>query len=394
MTTPVSGSGSYIALPVTTDPDQLAADAIAYLAAQTPGYVAREGHLEVWMLRAAARMAAEVAGVAAQVPLAIFQYLGQSLLGLPPLAGAAAAMSTTWTMTDSLGHTIPAGTTVAYRASSNALIMFRTTADVVVPAGQTATTAGQVTVQAADIGAAGNGFPTGALVLVDNLAFVSSVTSTTASTGGADAEDQAAYLDRLSSELQLLSPRPILPGDFAALARNQAYVGRATALDGYNPANGSSGNPRMVAVAATDPAGQPLTSGQATSLSAALQAQREVNFVVNVVAPTYTTVNIAAQIVARRGANTQTVTDAATAALTAFLSPATWGGDAKTWDNAPTVRLLAVGGILAQIPGVGYVTGVQIGIGAGALQPVDGQLPGAVPLPNPGAINVTVQASA
>jgi uncharacterized phage protein gp47/JayE len=58
--------------------------------------------------------------------------------------------------------------------------------------------------------------------------------------GGVDAESDADYLDRLHELLTLLAPRPILPNDFAVLARTVAGVGRATAIDLYNPTTGKA----------------------------------------------------------------------------------------------------------------------------------------------------------
>jgi hypothetical protein len=389
----VSGSAGYIALPVTTDPDQLAADALGYLALQQPGWVAREGHLEVWLIRAFARMCAETASVAAQVPLAIFQYFGTQLLGLPPLVGATAGMASTWNLTDSNGHLIPAGTNVAYRVSSKQTVLFQTAADVTVVAGQSSTGVGQVPLVAVAAGSVANGLGPSVLAPVDSLSFVSSVISTTTSAGGADAETQAQYLDRLAAELQLLAPRPIIPSDFAALARNQSGVARAAALDGYNPADSSTGNARMVAVAVVDPAGNALPTASKALVTAALQAQREINFVVNVVDPTYTAVRVTAQLVSAPGYNTDSVTAAATAALQAFLSPANWGGPGLTWTNTTVVRYLTVGGILDDIPGVRYVSSLTIGIGAGSLVAGDGTLPGPIPLPTVGAMNITTTAA-
>lgn len=394
MTAPVAGSAGYIALPVTTDPDQLAADALAYLALQQPGWVAREGHLEVWLIRAFARMCAETAAVSAQVPLSIFQFFGSQLLGLAPITGSAAGMNSTWTLTDSLGHLIPAGTTVAYRVSGTQNLLFQTVADVTVPAGQNQTAVGGVSLVAVSAGAAGNGLAPAALAPVDALAFVASVVSTTKSAGGQDAETQAAYLDRLAAELQLLAPRPIIPSDFAALARNQPGVSRAAALDGYNPADGTSNNVRMVAVAVVDAAGAALPTAAKTVVAAALQAQRELNFVVNVVDPTYSSVKVTAQLVCAPGYNTDQVTAAATAAVNAYLSPATWGTDAGlTWVNTTTVRYLTIGGILRDIPGVRYVASLQIGVGNGALAAADATLTGPIPLPTPGTINITTTAA-
>lgn len=388
---PVGGSAGYISLPVTTDPDQLATNALGYLAAQLPGFVARDGHLEVYLIRAFARMVAETAQVAAQVPLAVFQYFGTQLLGLPPMTGAFASMTSTWTLNDMLGHLIPAGTVVAYRVSGSQTILFTTTADVTVAAGSNVTAAGAVTLQAVITGSAANGLAPASVAMVNNLSYVQSVATTTISAGGANAETQTAYLNRLSNQLQLLAPRPILPSDFATVALNQAGVGRATYLDGYNPANGTAGNPRMITVAVTDINGNALTTAQKATISSALQAQREVNFVVNVVDPTYSTVNVTATLVGQRGLNTNTITAAATAKLTSYLSPATWGGGPSAWVNTFIVRYLTIGGLLDDIPGVQYVSALTISVGAGALAAADATLPGVLPLPTVGTLSIITQ---
>ena len=44
-----------------------------------------------------------------------------------------------------------------------------------------------------------------------------------------------SYINRLTAELQLLAPRPILPADFAALATSVTGVFRAMAIGGLNP---------------------------------------------------------------------------------------------------------------------------------------------------------------
>jgi len=616
-------TGGYITLPVTVDPATILANAEAFLAANLPGYVARPGHLESWLLEAMAQMVAETAQVAAIVPLSIFQYFGQSLLGLPAITGAAASMGSTWTLTDTGGHTIPAGTVVAYSLAGQSAVLFATQAAVTVPApgtgllaapaalaagatassggtfaggpnlvtptgfaatavgsggtfaaatyywkvsatnaqGETlasaevsaaivangsaglswtavsgaagyriyrtttagaegtspalvaattattytdtgtATTAGavaaantattsapyfwkvtalsaygetlgsnevtanilpngtqalswtavpgatgykvyrgtttggenvlvatlgnvsaytdtgtvgvamtppttnttgspattqtapgQVILAAQQVGAAANGLAAGPLTLVDNLAFVSSIVSTAVSTGGVAAETQAAYLSRLSGDLALLAPRPIIPSDFSALARNQPGVARATTLDGYNPAGGTSNNPRMVTVACVDTTGNALSAGAQGAVSAALQAQREVNFVVNVAGPSYTSVDVSAQIVATRGANINTVQAAAQAVLAAFLNPASWGGPPPLWMNLTTVRYLSIAGLLADLPGVGYIQGIQLAVTGNTMLAQDVQLVGAIPLPRPGNISVNVTA--
>lgn len=401
MTTPVTVTPTgYLAIPVETDSDALAAQALTDLAQNLPGWVPRDGHLEVWLVYALARMAATTAQVAGQASEAIFQYFGQSLLGLPALAGTPATMPSTWTLTDTLGHTIPAGTIVGYQTSATSSELFQTSADVVVPAGSNTTVTGGVTLTALAPGAEANGLPPGGVQLFNNLAWVQSIATTAASAGGSDPETTVAYLARLRAQLKLLSPRPILPQDFAAIATTQSGVARAAALNGYNPADGSGNNARMVAVAAVDATGAALGATAQATLAATLQAMREINFVVSVISPTYTQVSITTQVMAPRGAVLDTVQAAIQTALTTFLDPAHWGDvqdDAgvwqEQWTNTPAVRYLDVAAVIKQVPGVAWISSLLIGVGSGVQAAADGQLPGAAPLPTAGPIAITMLTS-
>ena len=239
-------SNGYIELPVTTDPSTIQQEAILAIAGELPGWVPQESHIEVLLLEQFAAMTAESAQVATQVPLAIFSYFG-SLVGINPLQGAQATALSTWTMVDNAGYTVPAGTVVGYQVLGNQLSLFQTTASFTVPSGST--TATGITIQAQSVGSAFNNLPTTPnLVPITALNYLSSVVATTISSGGADPETTTAYLDRLSTELQLLTPRPILPSDFATLApsapgaesvvRATAYTGRTpTLLPGRNITN-------------------------------------------------------------------------------------------------------------------------------------------------------------
>lgn len=546
-----TSTGGYISLPVTVDPYQLTADAFAFIQSQIPGWQPAEGHLETWIIYACARMVSTLAQVASQVPVEIFQYFGGQLLGVQPNAGAAAEAQTTWTMVDSKGYTIPAGTVVAYATSGNTLVPFATTAQVIVPAGATSTSAGAVTIQAQTAGAAADSIPAGPLILVDQLAYVASVTSTTTTSGGADPETTAEYLNRLSARLQLLSPRPVLAADYAVLAAQTAGVARALGIDNYNPYNNllsaadatfgatstvgtytaeanctitasngwaessgdyslamaataagsmtarsgwypisagqtytglasfhaatvaapcavdlvwadinfnvvsvtagatsadstgggvqattsaqapttaaylglqprvtaggagethdvdnrglflgtgttwsvggaQSGQERSVTVVPVDVDGNALTATEMTAIETSLQAMRETNFQVWVVPPTYTAVNVVAQVVCEPSASLAAVQTAVEAALTAYLSPGTWAGGGLTppaWLNDNVVRWLSVGAVIDNVAGVHHVQSLTINGGTS-----DVTLVGAVALPSP-TISVTPSAA-
>ncbi|MDQ2727585.1 MAG: baseplate J/gp47 family protein [Actinomycetota bacterium] len=392
-----STEDGYILLPVTLDPNELIANALATIATNLPGWVPQEGHLEVLLLEVVAQMVAETAQVAANMPLAAFRYYG-GLVGVPPEQGAAATVPTTWVMSDNRGYTIPAGTYVAYPSSGNQSLLFTTAAPVVVPPGQTSTAPGAAVLQALSVGAVYNG-AAGAFDVYDALAYVAAINSTAPSSGGVDPETDAAYLGRLADTLQTLSPRPILPHDFSALARTVAGVARAVTVDGYNPADGSMGNARMVAVACVDVAGQPLGAPVAAAVTSYLQALREANFVINLVTPTYTPIAVAATLKAARGSSANVVAAAITAAMRSLLSPANWGGGNQTpptWTNTTTVRYLDIVGVIATVPGVDLTQPSVVTLGGGpspTLAAADVSLTagmGVVALPTVGALNISV----
>lgn len=226
----------YINLGLTVDPAQLTADAFGFIQNQIPGWTPADGNLETWVVMACARMVSVSSAIAQQMSLAVFQYLGGALLNLPPEPGSVAQIDTTWTMVDTKGYTVPAGTVAAFATSGNTLVPFQTTAAFTVPAGQTQTAAGAVPMVATAVGTAANGIPAGALQLVDSLAYVSTVVSVAPAAGGSTVETVEQYLNRLSAVAQLLTPRPILAADFAALAvQANAGATRALAIDTYNP---------------------------------------------------------------------------------------------------------------------------------------------------------------
>jgi hypothetical protein len=281
----------YIDPPITTEPDDLAEEAFAYLEEAIPTWLAAPGNLETWLIEANAQLAGELMDVASAVPESIFRYYGESVLGLPPYEAQSATGTTTWTANDAAGYTIEAGTLVGIQASGDELLPFEVQDDTVIAPG--ATVAANVIVVAVDPGTDANGLTTNPQV-IDPLDWVASITLAGATWGGVDEEDDADYLDRLHELLTLLAPRPILPNDFAVLARTVAGVGRSTAIDLYNPGPPVATNvPRCVTVVVAGDDGNPVGGTIRGNVDALLQSLREVNFLVFVVDPTYTTINVA-----------------------------------------------------------------------------------------------------
>jgi hypothetical protein len=224
----------YIEVPIETDPEVLQQDAFDYLDAAIPGWVPNDGNLETILIEALSRMTAEARDVASAVPTDIFRYFGE-LVGIPPQEASYAVASTDWTMINNAGYTIPAGTQVGIQLTGDEIVPFEVVLDTVIAPGST--TALNVQIRAVDAGADSSDLAeTNPVILIDTLDFVTTITmDAPGTTGGVDAEEDDAYLNRLRLRLQLLAPRPILARDYAIFAQDINGVERATAIDGYDP---------------------------------------------------------------------------------------------------------------------------------------------------------------
>lgn len=384
----------YIDPPITTEPDDLAEEAFAYLEDAIPGWLPAPGNLDTWLVEANAQLAGELMDVASAVPTSIFRYYGETVLGLPPNEAQSATGITTWTANDAAGYTIEAGTLVGIAAAGDDLVPFEVQSQTIIPPG--ATQAVGVIVVAVDPGTDANGL-TAAPEIIDPLDWVASIVLTgspAATTGGVDEESDADYLDRLSELLTLLAPRPILPNDFAVMARTVAGVGRATAIDLYNPGPPVATNvPRCVTVVVVGDDGNPVSATVKANVDALLQSEREVNFLVFVIDPTYTTIDVAFTFTVYPGYTPATVEAAAEAAVTDYLSPENfgrppYGDDPGAWIADTKVRYLEVAEVINRVEGVWYVATLTVNGGT-----VDVALVGPGPLPRPGTVDGTVVAA-
>lgn len=240
-------TNGYISVPVTTDSQTLVQTALTSLSSSMPGWVPREGNMEVLLLEEFAGMVAEAATVASDVPDTIFRYFG-SLVGITPLTGTAAEITAQFSLVNNAptgGYIIPSGTVAGFYYQGTSY-QFQTEADVTISAGSK--TASNVKMKAVDVGQSYNiwlfpGFNASSqymqmLVPDTNVASIL-IQATHGSDStlalGVDAESDSDYQNRLAAELQLLAPRPITTSDYAALASNVSGVYRSFATDGFNP---------------------------------------------------------------------------------------------------------------------------------------------------------------
>lgn len=359
----------YVSVPIETDPDLLSQDVFEYIQTYVPQWLPNDGNLDVRIISAIARMAAESRDVASDVPTTIFRYFGTNLVGLPSLDGTAAQITLTFTARDTAGYTVPGGTHVQATDSLGNVSFWTTIADAVIPNGSSSIT--PVPALAATTGTEFNNltFTAGQITLVDSLAFVLSIASVGPTTGGVDAEDDATYLNRLREDLTTLSPRPIIPNDFAILSKNFAGVQRALAIDGYDQVANTFGNAKTITVYVVEPDGSTPPTPTLTAIQTYLTSLREVGFVIYVVGPFPSNVNTQYTAVALAGFDKPALKVSIDAAIVTYLDPANWGlsrtglGGGSTnneWKNKRYVRVSELTAVIQDVPGVDTVTSVGV----------------------------------
>ena len=382
----------YIVLPIETDALELLDDSYSYLQDQIPGWTPADGQLDTQMLQSVSTVAAESREVASAVTKSIFRWFGATLVGLPPIDATPATSSVTFTMIDANGHTVPAGTQLSIVDNAGVGQAFDTDADLIIYTGNTT---GVVNVTAIIPGEDGSGLGSAGspVELLDPLDFVSTVTMVATTSGGVDAESDAEYLNRLSAELTLLAPRPILPNDFTIFARNIPGVARAVAIDLYDPGPPPvTPKDRCVTIAAIDENGNPVSSSVKAAIDADLQARREINFKIFVIDPTVTNIAVVYTATALAGYDHATLKTDVNNSIKAYLSPATWGtgqGGAITWSQTTYVRYLEIAQAINATTGVDYINSLTFGIAGGAMGTTDIQLPGIAPLATTSDANIT-----
>ena len=140
--------------------------------------------------------------------------LGQ-LLAVERMAESKAVTTIEFTLSQALGsvYTIPAGTQV-----TNGVVTFETDEDLLIPIGQTK---GEVSASCTVAGPVGNDYLAGQIsTIVTPMTFVSGAQTTTITTGGADAESDSDFADRIR----------LAPNSFSVAGPEKAYVYHAKSV--------------------------------------------------------------------------------------------------------------------------------------------------------------------
>jgi hypothetical protein len=370
---------NFIEVPVETDADTLADNALDYLAAEWEDWEPNEGDLEVVQIEALSQMAADVANVAAIMPNAAIEAILERLFAVVPQDGTPATGTVTFTLVDTTANVIPAGTEIDIDGYA-----FSVDQDTPTTAGSGTVAGVPVTAIESDTGA--NGLTGDTVVLVGVLTFVSDVALNGVTGGAVDPETEQEYLDRGSQALELQAITLVTAHDYEVMALSDSRVGRAVAVDDRTN--------RRITVTASKADGSVVDAATKTALTALFDSYRQTTWQVVLGDATKTTINVTFQLHAYPNFDTAMVISSAKDAVVDFLDPTTWGSylsaPSPTPDVEPRVRKNKLIDVIGSVTGVDYVVDVTITGSAGSVQSNgDWLMPGAVPLPSAGTITGT-----
>lgn len=205
---------------------------LTWIQLHLPDFIPYEGTIETVLLEAMAQQVAELSFAVNRLPGAIASIFFQ-LYGITRFIGAPATANATFTLQDTFGHLIPAGTKVQLPIDdAGNVITFTTDAAAQVAEGTSSIT---TSMTASQFGSQPNGFSIGThLNLVDALFFVDEVTLASIPINGEDVEDTPTWLSRASAVLSRLSSVLARPEHFTAFVLEDPHINRAFSIDRYN----------------------------------------------------------------------------------------------------------------------------------------------------------------
>ena len=158
-------------------------------------------------------------------------------------------------------------------------------------------------------------------------------------------------------------------------------------------------NERTVCVCVTDTSGIALNPDTMSALGTWLQSLREVNFIVNVVPPSYNNVYATVSVYRNQLYDATTVQANVQQTLLTLLSPSGWGvapdSSGTIWFNVPTIYQSVIESAIQNTTGVDHIQTGSLGFGLTPSPPTSGgdvTLVGAFPLPSSSATTIPLSA--
>lgn len=339
----------FVDIPITTDGDVLADNAVEVLRASWVDWEPADGDPEIIAIEAIAPMMANAASVAALMPLTALATYGSTLLGVPVQPGEPATTTVLFTFEDDVNeYTIPAGAQMGIDGFA-----FATAEDLT----GTGTVDGEVV--AAEDSATYNGLTGGVSVVPITMpTFVTGMSVDAPTANGLDPQSPQQYVSDLSQELQLTIRTITTLVDFEIAA---------TTIDGILRAHAVTDAARDVSVWLLSTAGGAVSTELKDALSLAYQGNAVVNVTAALEDPTISQVSVVWAATIYQGWDPTDFTNRANAALAQELSTTGWGmppaGDpgsvATLWYSNPIVKAARLSTVLSQVQGIYDVTSVQ-----------------------------------
>lgn len=366
------------------DERQLMEDALASVATKFPDWVPLAGNTEVVLLEAITAITSELVYGINRLPNGLTEVVLR-LFGLERDQGSPPVIALKFNLSDSVGHTIPAGTTVGMNlGDNNEPVLFVTTNDAIAAPGQNVAFA---SASATIPGISANGQPANTyLDVIDSIPWISSAQLVSYDTPGRTAEDGDAFLDRAIPTLSRLTSTLVRAVDIEAFVAALPAVSRVKVLDVTAITGG--GVPvyarGYVAIVVAGENGALLSAATKTAIQASVRVAAHAGLVIQVVDATVTTLNVDVEVLKLPAELDATVIANVQAAVTEYLDPDVW-----PWKNI--VYRNDVIAAIDRATGVDVVLDVTFS-GTGVTVDTDGNaiLGGAGPLTKPGAIGVTI----
>lgn len=324
--------------------------AVGDVTTKFPEWIPYEGSLEVVLLEAFATITAETVYAANRVPITVMEEL-LKLYGLPRDAGDFPVGLAEFTLSDNdQERTVPLGTRILVSNSDGESMVFVTNGDLFLAPG---IMTGVVEVVGDDYSAVFNGPQPLVVEMLDSVSYVEGVSFIGYVGNGRDPEDLDTYLDRGAARLSRLTTTLVRADQFEAAAMEDPAVGRAIAIDLYDPGQvPPTGRAGHITVAVLSPEGIALSPEQKTAIQTDLNSQAIAILDVHVVDVTITVVNIEVDVVAQDGWLDDDVRSSVVDTLTKYLDPSTWSFGGVIYVN----ELISV---VDQAPGVERVIAVN-----------------------------------
>jgi hypothetical protein len=190
---------------------------------------------------------------------------------------------------------------------------------------------------------------------------------------------------------KIISLQPKENGGQITLGVNATATNAATPIT----CTGLIGQEKCVTVSVVDQNGNALSEGVKSEVKKYLEERREVNYLIFVVDPTYTTIDVEFEVTHWAGWELAGISARCKTAIEEFLNPATWGlppfGDKTAWYTREVAKVNDIIAALGQVQGVKDVNFVRIRRHAvGAYEAKDITLNGVAALVKSGTVGGTV----